>query len=62
MKLGCDRRVEKEKDMFITTRWKRGKNERKGRMDRTAEYLICIDTGIGGGKVGREKGAEDHLL
>lgn len=28
----------------------------------TDEELICIDTGVGGGRVGRGKGAKDHSL
>lgn len=42
------------------------KGNKEGRKDgqnrRSDEKLICIDTGVGGSKVGREKGATDHLL
>jgi len=52
------------KEMPRTIRWKwRRKGNKQGRKDRwTDEELICMGTGVGGGKEGRGKGAKDHLL
>lgn len=52
------------KEMPRTIRWKwRRKGNKQGRKDRwTDEELICMGTGVGGGKEGRGKGAKDRSI
>lgn len=53
--------IDLRKEMLRTIRWKWSRKGNKGGGDGwTDEELICMGTGVGGGKEGRAKGAKDH--